>query len=183
MQPSLLQSIVPITVHEETCAMTATSKRRTTKSPAAAKLQHPAKEFSDPAEVLADGSLSTPQKQAALHSLEQDARQLAVASSEGMSGGEETQLRNVLETERSLERTSSEGAFTAVLHNLEEHRRRTHGTDTEVLIERAIESMQTARDAIARDKGAHHVPPGAAEPGSQQELQEELNKEKLDPGG
>jgi hypothetical protein len=115
--------------------------------------------------------------------MEQDARQLAVASAEGMSGGEQTQLRNVLEAERSLDRPSSDGAFTAVLHNLEEHRRRTRGTDTEVLIERAIESIQTAREAIARDQTAPHAPPGAAKPGSQQELQDEINKEKLDPGG
>jgi len=133
--------------------------------------------------VVADRSLSTPQKQAALHSLEQDARQLAVAAAEGMSGGEETQLRKVLEAERSLARPSADGAFTAVLHNLEEHRRRTHGTETEVLIERAIESIQTAREAIARDQGAAPAPAGAAEPGSQQELQEEINKERLDPGG
>jgi hypothetical protein len=168
--------------------MTSTSQSHTRTSPApgtspaAEKLAHPAKEFSDPAEVLTDCSLSPPEKLVALNSLEQDARQLAVAAAEGMAGGEQTKLRNILQAERSLELPSSDLAFTTVLRIFEEQRRKTRGTDTDVLITRAIEAITVARDAIMRQAVAPVPPPGAPKPGSKAELQEELNKEKLDPG-
>jgi hypothetical protein len=80
---------------EENRAVTTLSKPRAKTGSAAsrcrAKVEHPAKVFSDPAEVAADPDLSTRDKLAALNSLEQDAKQLAVASAEGMDGGEETQ--------------------------------------------------------------------------------------------
>jgi hypothetical protein len=162
--------------------MTSTSKPRAGKSPTVEKLEHPAKEFSHPGEVVTDRSLSIPEKQAALNSLEQDARQLAVATAEGMVGGEETKLRNVLEAERSLDLPSQDLAFTVVLRTFEQHRDKTRGTDTDVLITRAIEAINEARAAITRQKAAPKTPPGAPRPGSKEELQEELNKEKLDPG-
>ena len=156
--------------------MTATSKRPGRKAPAGEKpagekpagekIEHPAKEFSHPAEVLTDRTLSAAQKRQALNSLEQDARQLAVASAEGMTGGEQTQLQDVLEAERSLEQPSSDGAFIAVLHTLEDQRHRTRGSDTEVLIERAIDAINRAWTAIAGRHSGPHVPPGAGETGS-----------------
>jgi hypothetical protein len=163
--------------------MTATSKSGTRIPPNEEKLAHPAKQFANPAEVLADRSLSASEKQAALNSLEQDARQLAVATAEGMSGGETTKLRNVLEAERSLEPPSADHAFTVVLQTLEEQRDKARGTDTDVLITRAIEAINEAREAITRQMATPRLPPGAPAPGSKQELEEELNKEKLDPGG
>lgn len=161
----------------------ATARRGTPGSRAVEKPEHPAKEFAGPAEVLADRSLSTAEKRAALDTLEQDARQLAVATSEGMVGGEQTRLRNVLEAERSLDLPAPDLAFKVVLRTLEEQRHKTHGTDTDVLITRAIEAISEARQAIARQDTAAAPPPGAPEPGSEAELQEELDKEKLDPGG
>ena len=163
--------------------MTSTTKSGARKSPTDAKLEHPAKEFSNPGEVVTDRSLSTQEKQAALDSLEQDARQLAVATAEGMVGGEETKLRNVLEAERSLDQPSEDLAFSTVLRTFEQHRENTLGTDTDILITRAIESINEARAAIGRQKPAAKVPAGAPKPGSKEELEEELNKEKLDPGG
>jgi hypothetical protein len=163
--------------------MTSTSQPRATQSPTVEKIEHPAKEFSDPAEVLADRSLSAAQKRAALNSLEQDARQLATATAEGMEGGEQTKLRNVLEAEKALEMPSADPAFAAVLRAFEEQRRNTRGTDTDVLITRAIDAINAAREAIMRHESTPVTPPGAPEPGSQEELQEEINKEKLDPGG
>jgi hypothetical protein len=70
-----------------------------------------------------------------------------------------------------------------VLRTFDEQRDNTRGTETGVLITRAIEAITEARDAIARRQAAPNPPPGAPEPGSKEELQEELNKEKLDPGG
>jgi hypothetical protein len=161
--------------------MTSTTKPRASKSSAAEKIEHPAKQFSDPAEVVTDRSLSDPEKKVALDALEQDARQLAVAAAEGMAGGEPTNLRNVMEAERKLEPSSTDAAFAAVLRSFEEQRRNMHGTDTDVLITRAIDAIHAARDAIRRQQKTP-VPPGAPQPGSEEELQEEITKEKLDPG-
>jgi hypothetical protein len=160
--------------------MTSTTTSRAGKASASEKIEHPAKQFSDPADVVNDRSLSTEEKRVALERLKQDARQLAVAAEEGMAGGEETNLRKVMEAERKLE-PSTDAAFTTVLRSLEEERQNTHGTEADVLITRAIEALNAARDAIRRKQKAA-VPPGAPQPGSKEELQAELNNETLDPG-
>lgn len=159
------------------------SKTDRTKSPAAEKTVHPAREFSEPSEVVTDLSLSAQEKRLALSSLEQDARQLAVATAEGMTGGEETSLQQVLQAKRSLELPSPDTAFTVVLRTFEEQLHKTRGTDTHALVARAIEAINAARDAIAQQEDMPAPPPGAPGPGSEEELQEELDKEKLDPGG
>jgi hypothetical protein len=64
--------------------------------------------FDAPIEVVADPSLSKQEKAEALEDLEQDARQLAIASGEGMSGGEPTALAEVLHAKEALEQ-SGEG--------------------------------------------------------------------------
>ena len=61
-----------------------------------AKVQKPSTYYDEPHEVVADSSLSKAQKVEALNTLEQDARQLAEASSEGMGGGERSKLHDVL---------------------------------------------------------------------------------------
>ena len=60
-----------------------------------AKVQKPSANFDEPQEVVVDPSLSKAQKVEALDTLEQDARQLAEASSEGMGGGEPNKLHEV----------------------------------------------------------------------------------------
>ncbi len=165
-----------------TSVSTPRAKPGTAQTAAAAKVEQPAKEYSDPAQVAADPSLSTRQKRQALNSLEQDARQLAVAAGEGMSGGEETKLRHVMETKRSLESPSPDDAFAVVLRTFEDALNKTHGTESHALITRAIEAIGAARQAIEEQKEAPPTPPGAPEPGSEEELEEELDKEKLDPG-
>jgi hypothetical protein len=60
------------------------------------KLQHPATYFDEPHEVVVDHALSTDEKAAVLDTLEQDARQLAEAASEGMASGEHNKLHDVL---------------------------------------------------------------------------------------
>ena len=67
-----------------------------------AKVQKPSTHFDEPREVLADSSLSTAEKADALETLEQDARQLAEATSEGMGGGEPSKLRDVLIAKEAL---------------------------------------------------------------------------------
>ena len=61
-----------------------------------AKVQKPSTHFDEPHEVVEDSSLSKAQKVETLDTLEQDARQLAEASSEGMGGGEPNNLDDVL---------------------------------------------------------------------------------------
>ena len=55
-----------------------------------------------PRDVVADASLSKDQKVEALDTLEQDARQMSEAASEGMAGGERNKLREVLEAKDTL---------------------------------------------------------------------------------
>ena len=59
------------------------------------KVGKPSAHFDEPHEVV-DSSLSKVQKVEVLDTLEQDARQLAEASSEGMAGGERNKLHDVL---------------------------------------------------------------------------------------
>jgi hypothetical protein len=53
------------------------------------KVEDPATHFDKPDDVVHDVKLSLDEKQKALNTWEQDARQLLTASSEGMTGGEE----------------------------------------------------------------------------------------------
>jgi hypothetical protein len=66
------------------------------------KVQKLATHFDEPQDVVADSSLSKPQKVKALDALEQDARQLSEASAEGMAGGERTKLHEVLKAKDTL---------------------------------------------------------------------------------
>jgi len=53
------------------------------------KVEDPASHFKKPSEVVQDDELSHQEKKEALNTWEQDARQLATASNEGMAAGEE----------------------------------------------------------------------------------------------
>jgi hypothetical protein len=145
------------------------------------KLETPARVYAKPAEVVADPSLSARDKATALNTLEQDARQMAVASAEGMSGGEETNLREVLQAKRTVGLPSAEAAFAVVTATFEEQLQETLGTEAHALISRALEAIQDAREAVSRMADTPIPPPGAPKPGSTEELDEELAKEKLDP--
>ncbi len=68
------------------------------------KVQKPSSHFDEPHEVVVDPSLSKARKAEALDVLEQDARQLAEASSEGMAGGERNKLHDVLIAKKALDK-------------------------------------------------------------------------------
>ena len=78
--------------------------------------------FDAPVEIVAYASLSKQEKAEALEDLEQDARQLAIASGEGMSGGEPTALAEVLHAKEALELPSTDFAYELVLKDLEARR-------------------------------------------------------------
>ena len=67
-----------------------------------AKVQKPSAHFVEPHDVVVDPLLSGAQKVDALETIEQDARQMSVASSEGMAGGERSKLHDVLEAKTEL---------------------------------------------------------------------------------
>ena len=56
--------------------------------PSQHKVEKPSANFKTGHEVVADPALSKPEKEKALDALEQDARLLATASAEGMTGGD-----------------------------------------------------------------------------------------------
>ena len=67
-----------------------------------ASLVVPHPNFEAPAEIVADAALPKDEKIALLDAMEQDARQLATASAEGMGGGEPTNLHEVLDAKNAL---------------------------------------------------------------------------------
>jgi hypothetical protein len=66
------------------------------------KIEQPHAHFDSPGQVVADPALSKDEKSEALETLEQDARLLSTASGEGMTGGEETNLQDVLNAQQGL---------------------------------------------------------------------------------
>jgi hypothetical protein len=68
-----------------------------------AKTEKPHAHLNDPEQLVADPALSKQDKLEALEVLEQDARLLATATEEGMIGGEQSNLRDVLTAKKSLE--------------------------------------------------------------------------------
>ena len=64
------------------------------------KVEKPHAHFGDPQDVVADPALSKEEKVEALETLEQDARLLTTAAQEGMTGGEENKLQEVLDAKK-----------------------------------------------------------------------------------
>ena len=84
-----------------------------------------------------DSSLSKAQKVEALETLEQDARQLAEASSEGMGGGERDKLHEVLIAEDALTFPVAD-AYETVLQDLRSRQERDPAIGTRALWSRPL---------------------------------------------
>ena len=97
-------------------------------------------------QVVGDPALSKEQKKDVLDVLEQDARQLSVASSEGMTGGEPTGLHEVLDAKDSLELPPTAYAYAVVLRDLES--RLTADVSGEVRA--VVEQARVALEAVMR---------------------------------
>jgi hypothetical protein len=67
------------------------------------KTEKPHAHLNDPRQIVADPALSEQDKLEALERLEQDARLLETATEEGMAGGEQSNLRDVLNAKKALE--------------------------------------------------------------------------------
>jgi hypothetical protein len=139
------------------------------------KTTKPHAHFDAPGEVVADPALSKAQKAAALDSLEQDARQMAVASAEGMSGGESGKLHDVLEAKGALELPPVEYAYGLVVQDLQSRRAATPAGAAHTALDQALAALQ----------GVMRLPPPAVAQAvaaeARAEAEEEIAREKLDP--
>jgi len=118
-----------------------------------AKVQKPSAHFDEPHEVVADSSLSKAQKVEALDTLEQDARLLAEATSEGMGGGERNKLHDVLIAKDTLALPPVGDAYEIVLRDLRSRQKRDPAIDT-VLLEQAIAALDGLVAAFAKSSAA-----------------------------
>jgi len=142
-----------------------------------AKIEKPA----EPREVLIDPALSKEQKMEALDALEQDARQLSVASAEGMTGGEPTQLHDVLDAKDSLEVPPTGHAYGVVLSDLRSRLKADVTGDTRDMLEKALAALE-AVVRLSAPKTAADAPPSGADGGPKAaETNDEIAREKLDP--
>jgi hypothetical protein len=105
------------------------------------KVNRPHAFFDNPQEVVIDPALSKEQKKEALDALEQDARQLSVASAEGMTGGEPSKLHDVLDAEDSLELPPTAYAYAVVLKDLRSRLTKDVTGDARALVEQALAAL------------------------------------------
>jgi hypothetical protein len=118
------------------------------------KVQKPSTYFDEPQEVVVDSSLSKAQKVEALDTLEQDARQLSEASSEGMGGGERNKLQDVLIAKDTLALQSVADAYEIVLQDLRSRQKRDPAINTRVLLEQAIAALDGLLASFAQPSAA-----------------------------
>lgn len=142
------------------------------------KIEKPHAHFETPQEVAADPALSKQEKGEALDSLEQDARLLATASAEGMTGGEPSNLHEVLDAKDALEHSSTANAYDVVLRDLMSRQAASPQGGMKALIETAIEALK-ALELATTARGATVA--SAPSPGSDAEIVREIAIEKLDP--
>lgn len=110
------------------------------------KISKPHAAFDEPLDVVADAELSKAQKAKALDALEQDARQLSIAASEGMTGGEPTGLQDVLNAKDTLAMPPLDQAYDLMLHDLRARQK----TDLPPAARAAVEKALTALEAGKR---------------------------------
>ena len=111
------------------------------------KTERPHAHFEAPHEVIVDPTLSKEQKIEALDSLEQDARQLATASGEGMSDGEATGLQEVLHAKDVLELPPIAIAYEVVLQDLHLRLVDSEAGDTKKMAQDAIAALIAIKGA------------------------------------
>jgi hypothetical protein len=115
------------------------------------KVEHPLAHFENPADVVVDAGLTKDDKVRALETMEQDARQMAVAAGEGMAGGEAARLDDVLAAKDALELPPFDLAVTVVVQGLRAKLPLFEGTETHTTIAGAIRG---ARSGIRSDQAS-----------------------------
>jgi hypothetical protein len=137
------------------------------------KAARPHAHFDEPMAVVDDDALTKSQKGEALDALEQDARQMAAATSEGMGGGEGGGLHKVLTAKAALSLPPIEHAYDMVLRDLQSRAAREPQGAARALLDRAV-------SALAAVAGLSPPAPGQAAAAAE-EVAEELARERLDP--
>src|ERR1019366_503976 len=148
------------------------------------KIEKPPAFFAEPHEVLVEAILSNEQKSDILQTLEQDARQMSVASNEGMAGGELAKLSDVLEARDSLNVPPVAHAYDLVLKDLRSRLKTDLPDDARALMELAMTAVEAVRkspilEPVANSGGAG--PAGVLAPALAAEIDDEIAREKLDP--
>jgi hypothetical protein len=154
---------------------------RTTKQE---KLAKPHATFDAPQEVVIDPVLSKRQKIDVLDALEQDARQLSIAASEGMTGGEPTGLREVLDAKDTLALPPVDQAYGIVLKDLQAKAKAGGSGEGRAAAEKALAALvaeQRPAGLRAADAAAASASSGEPAPGSAAERELEERLEELDP--
>ncbi len=154
---------------------------RTTKQE---KLAKPHAAFESPREVVIDPMLSKRQKSDVLDALEQDARQLSVAASEGMIGGEPTGLQAVLDAKETLAMPPIEQAYDIVMKDLAAKVTADGASEDRAAAAKALAALSIEqRPAALRIADAAVPAPANGElaPGSAAERALEERLEALDP--
>jgi hypothetical protein len=141
------------------------------------KIERPHAFFDKPQEVVIDPALSKEQKKEVLDALEQDARQLSVASAEGMTGGEPSKLHDVLDAGDSLALPPTAYAYAVVLKDLRSRLTTDVTDDARAVLERALGAcpriansvdpnggfVSSADKAACSDSWQHHLCPSGVE--------------------
>jgi hypothetical protein len=133
------------------------------------KVKKPHAAFDGPHEVVIDPALSKDQKRQALDALEQDARQLSLAASEGMTGGEKTGLHDVLNAKDTLALGPIDQAYEVVLQDLRTRLGGNAAGEARGAMERTLAAIEAQRR------------PPAPPDGSAAERAEEAVLARLDP--
>ncbi len=108
------------------------------------KIERPHAHVAHPTDIVVDPSLGKDEKLKMLDALEQDAQQLSAAAAEGMTGGEPTQLHEVLMAKETLALPPGEIALSVVLQSLKSKLPSVAGTEAHPLIESAITALEAA---------------------------------------
>jgi len=107
--------------------------------------------FEHPAAVVVDPRLSRDEKVRALEEMEQDAKQLSTATAEGMTGGEEGDLRSVRAAKEALDLPPFALAVSAVLQEFKARLRAPEWSEAHALIAHAIDAVEAASRAMGTD--------------------------------
>ena len=145
------------------------------------KIDRPHAFFKNPQQVVTEPSLSKDQKTEALDALEQDARQLAAASDEGMAGGERNKLQDVLDAKDSLALSPTDFAYEAVLKDLRSRAKTDIAGDARALVEQAIAALCAVVKSPVLNPAAGPEHYDGPSPGSAADIEDEIAREKLDP--
>jgi hypothetical protein len=137
------------------------------------KLAKPHATFDAPHEVVIDPVLSKRQKSDVLDALEQDARQLSAAASEGMTGGEPTGLHEVLNAKDTLGLPPVDQAYDIVLKDLQAKASAAGSAGDSAAAGKALAAL------VAEQRPARLRAADAASSAAERDLEAKL--EKLDP--